>query len=486
MLSIGQLITAGLLKFVWVIFLQGPLALINYAHYAIYYVTNGIIWNVFFDTNGVYKDGTINPPNFDDLKVPWVFLGFIIIAIFVGLILFVWQIARVIAFKNKDYPIFKQGIINAVKYFFFGLIVMALIPALFFFLAAILGWMSEAITLAFEANGNNLSLADQLYLLGAPAGFNSVPSNFVAPDDSIILQYNFFIEIIGTWFALFAFLLVSWIILLKIAELFFLYLLSPIASMAMMIDDGKRMNLWKSMVISKVLVILGNLCMFYVYVVLLEAIHTGLDNTTWFSTNGGNISKEIVELAAIVGSSMAVFASSGMMASFVGESFGLQESMGMIAGFMGATGAGLLAGSALRGAGSLVKSGGRGILRSNLFKKTINGGRTKERWRQKKKIDEAYASGHINKPQADLLHQSNTYGSWRKRKALRNMASTFGQTHSRTGFKSNDDIKQADLSKRKWYKPIKQEMKDRKKEDRKNRKEDKKNRKNDKNNGNKE
>ncbi|MBO6041610.1 hypothetical protein J6P52_00535 [bacterium] len=68
--------------------------------------------------------------------------------------------------------------------------------------------------------------------------------------------------------------------MLKMAELFFLMLISPFLAFSMPLDDGKRMVLYKNMVISKALVILGNLVMYYVYIILISLIHSTIDNST--------------------------------------------------------------------------------------------------------------------------------------------------------------------------------------------------------------
>ncbi|MBO6095398.1 hypothetical protein J6P11_05365 [bacterium] len=62
-------------------------------------------------------------------------------------------------------------------------------------LIAVMGFLTEAINLAFTGSSDQTGIADFLYLLGAPNGFNGpVPSNFAAPDDSVILNYNILIE----------------------------------------------------------------------------------------------------------------------------------------------------------------------------------------------------------------------------------------------------------------------------------------------------
>ncbi|MBO6095397.1 hypothetical protein J6P11_05360 [bacterium] len=62
--------------------------------------------------------------------------------------------------------------------------------------------------------------------------------------------------------------------MLKTAELFFLMIISPFLAFTMPLDDGKRIVLYKNMVISKALVILGNLVMYYVYIILMSVIHS--------------------------------------------------------------------------------------------------------------------------------------------------------------------------------------------------------------------
>ena len=409
MLSIGQLILAGLLKFVWIIFIEGPLTIVSYVADAIKYLTQGILWNVFFDTNGTYKNGVITPPNINDVKIPWIFIGFVIVAVFIGFLVFIWQIIKVIITKTKDTKEQKQGIIHAFKFFILGFLVCFSIPAFFFCIVAIMGFLSEAINLAFTGSTDQGGISDFLYLLGAPEGFTGpVPNSFAPPDDWVILKYNFFVQVLGTWFALFALLIVSWVIMLKMAELFFLMLISPFLAFSMPLDDGKRMVLYKNMVISKALVILGNLVMYYVYIILISLIHSTIDNSTWFNANGGSIAKGIVELAFIAGSSMAVFSASSIIASFVGESFGMREGMDTFRGFMGLAGMGGAMGlvakgfsSPFRNASRLTKLGKQGVKKKHDLAHN--------------KIDRQMSEGTMTKEQGILAHEKVGKHFWRKK-----------------------------------------------------------------------
>ena len=430
MLSIGQLITAGLLKFVWIVFIQGPLLIVSYVADAIKYLTQGILWNVFFDTNGSYKNGVITPPSLNDIKISWVFIGFVIIAIFIGLLVFIWQIIKITTTKSQDTKLQKQGIINAIKFFVLSFFVCFSIPALFFMLIAVMGFLSEAINLAFTGSSDQTGIADFLYLLGAPSGFNGpVPSNFAAPDDSVILNYNILIEWLGSWFALFALLVVSWIIMLKTAELFFLMIISPFLAFTMPLDDGKRIVLYKNMVISKALVILGNLVMYYVYIILMSIIHSTIAQSDWFNANGGSIAKAIVELAFVAGSTMAVFAASSMIATFIGESFGMREGMDAFRGFVGLMGGGGLMGFAARKLTMPFRLARKGYKHGN--KLNVISQKMKH-----DKIDKKMSDGKMSETEGALAHEKVGKHFWRKKK-LNEMQNQQHALDQKNGFKND-------------------------------------------------
>lgn len=442
MLSIGQLITAALLKFFWVIFIQGPLQIVSYAADAIKYLTQGIFWNIFFNTNGVYKNGVIVPPNINDVKIPWIFIGFVIISIFIGFLVFIWQLIKVTTITTNDTKMQKKGIINAIKFFILGFLVCFSIPALFFVLIAIMGFLSEAINLAFIGSSNKTSIADFLYLLGAPSGFNGpVPSNFSAPDDSVILNYNMLVECLGSWFALFALLIISWVIMLKVAELFFLMIISPFLAFSMPLDDGKRIISYKNLVISKALVILGNLIMYYVYVILLSLMHTSISNSNWFDANGGNEAKAIVELAFIAGSSMTVFSASSLIGSFIGESTGVKEGMDTLRGFAGLVGTAGAAGIINKGLGftkpsNFLKTGEK--LAEQKGGKLVSGIGSKIQAYKHNKIDKKMSNNEISLAEGKIMHEKVGKNFWRKKKLdeMQRKQHLYDQQH---GFKNNFD-----------------------------------------------
>ena len=432
MLSIGQLITAGLLKFLWIVFIQGPLLIVSYVADAIKYLTQGIFWNIFFDTNGVYKNGVITPPNLNDVKIPWIFIGFVIIAIFIGFLVFIWQVVKVTVTTNNDTKLQKKGIINAIKFFVLGFLVCFSIPALFFILIAIMGFLSEAINLAFTGSQKENGIADFLYLLGAPNNFSGpVPTNFAPPDDDVILNYNILIEWLGSWFALFALLIVSWVIMLKTAELFFLMIISPFLAFSMPLDDGKRMVLYKNLVISKALVILGNLIMYYVYIILVSVIHLTIAHSDWFNANGGNVAKSIVELAFVAGSSMAVFAASSMIATFIGEGFGMREGMDTLRGFVGLMGAGGAMGLMRKGFSMPFRLGKKGLKNGTKLNKQV-------KHLQHEKIDKKMSNNEMSTAEGRLAHEKIGKHFWRKKK-LNEMQMKQHKQDKQNGFDNQTD-----------------------------------------------
>lgn len=356
MLSLGELILAGLLKFVWIILLQGPLCLLNVGEQALQYLCGGIQWNIIFGAQAHFDNGILIPPSWNDVSIPYPFIGFCAVALVLGLIVFIIQIVKIFGSTDKQAGEAQYNTIQAIKMAVSAILVCLAIPITMFISTILLSFFMVVIKQVFQ-NGETQTLGEFMYTIGYD-GNNppTPPSDFGPPSDKAILKYNFLVQIVGTWFSFLAILIISWMVMIKTVELMFLFIFSPFIAMTMPADNGKRMNIWKDFVIAKILIISVNYFAFYLYLYILRVATQTITNNP--DING--VLLQFILIAFIAGASIGALGLPPMAASFIGEGMGLREGMRMF--------------GALRVGSRILSVGKRGIGFFGVGKRGISGG----------------------------------------------------------------------------------------------------------------
>lgn len=302
------MIITAILKLVWLIFIQGPLKLISVFTKVLEYLTGGIISDMLFGSS----------KNFAWDNIPMQFWWFVIVSLCIFALIFTIQMI-ILIFKEatETKTKFVLAIQNAAKAFGF----MFLIPIFFFIANFIIQNLANTVTNHF---GNNSNIADYLYNIGNPnwdGSANNVPDDYGCPSD--VRKYNIIAQIFGTWFMLFAIFMIGITLVQKIIELFFLFVLSPIVMIVMVIDDGKAAFIWKDMVIAKFLASTGTLIGYYIFMSVTQILlSSGLN-----SLDTANFTRSLFIILFLCGGGLATMAFSDIVAAFVGESAGLREGM---------------------------------------------------------------------------------------------------------------------------------------------------------------
>lgn len=322
----------AILKLTWFIFVQGPLNLIAAFNKVLEYLTGGIITDILF---GSAKDFNWN-------NIPLQFWWFVIVAICVFSLVFTIQML-VLLFKEatETKTKFVLAVQNAVKAFGF----MFLIPIFFFLANFIIQSLASTVINNFADNSN---IAQYLWHIGDKSWDgtgNNVPPDFSVPPN--ISSYNMIAQVFGTWFMLFAIFMIGITLVQKIIELFFLFVISPIVMVVMVVDDGKAAFTWKDMVGAKFLASTGTLISYYIFISATQILlHSGLNGL-----DTSNFARSLFIILYLCGGSLATMAASDMIAHFVGEGAGVRESMSSMrstmAGGMMAMGAAKMAGRAM-------------------------------------------------------------------------------------------------------------------------------------------
>lgn len=321
----------AILKLTWFIFIQGPLNLIAAFNKVLEFLTGGLITNILFGSSSEF--------HWDN--IPMQFWWFVVVAISIFALIFTIQMI-ILLFKESTETKTKlvAAIQNSTKAFAF----MFLIP-IFFFIA---NFIVESLALTVINHfGNSSNIAEYLYHIGDPNwnGSASAPPNYGPPSN--IGDYNMIAQIFGSWFMLFAIFMIGITLVQKVIELFFLFIISPIVMIVMVLDDGKAAFIWKDMVIAKFLASTGTLIGYYVFIsvtqILLSSGLEGLDT--------GAFVRSLFIILFLCGGGLATMAFSDIIASFVGESAGIREGMSSmrstISGGMMALGAGRMVGKGI-------------------------------------------------------------------------------------------------------------------------------------------
>lgn len=325
MLSLGELILAGLLKFVWIILLQGPLCLLNVGEQALQYLCGGIQWNIIFGAQAHFDNGILMPPSWNDVSIPYPFIGFCAVALVLGLVVFIIQIVKIFGSTDKQAGETQSNTLQAIKMAVSAILVCLAIPIFMFISTILLSFFMVVIKQVFQ-NGETQSLGEFMYTIGYNGNNPPTPPNdFGPPSNSAILKYNFLVQLVGTWFSFLAILIISWMVMIKTVELMFLFIFSPFIAMTMPADNGKRMNIWKDFVIAKILIISVNYFAFYLYLYILRVATQTITSNP--DING--VLLQFILIAFIAGASIGALGLPPMAASFIGEGMGLREGMRM-------------------------------------------------------------------------------------------------------------------------------------------------------------
>lgn len=302
---LSDLIFNVLQNFFWTIAIQGPLVLINSFEPVIKILNGGLINSILFKNTETFSFSTV-PSEF------WWFtiISLVIFSIIFSIQMLILQFKEIIEMKKKIIICLN----NSVKAF----VLIVLIPLFFYIANFCISSISLAISDIFS---NEISLSGYLWHIGninwdgislaTPLDF-SIPSN--------INEYNLWGEVFTVWFVFCIIILTGILLIQKIVELFFLFIISPIVMTTMVLDEGKRAFIWKDLVIAKFLATTATTLGIYLFIGVIKiAISTeypGIDNGS---------SKNLFIILIIAGAGLAAYNFSSLVASLVGESIGLKE-----------------------------------------------------------------------------------------------------------------------------------------------------------------
>lgn len=192
------------------------------------------------------------------------------------------------------------------------------------------------------------------------------------------------------------------VVVQKVFQQFFLFIIAPFVAPTAMADDGKRLRQWGQMYFAKGFSILG----FLVSIQVLGAFI--LQTFKWVNSPDLKdlhiMVRYLLILGVIVGGAVASTSISSEVAAFIGESASIKESIsetkGMMAGAM-ALGGGVFA--AAKGVGKLMKSGGGALAKVGAAVK--GGKRGVQALNAKRDLKAKLKNGKIDNEEFELAKQ---------------------------------------------------------------------------------
>ena len=306
---IGDAILKAIYTAVWGMFIQGPLQLISQFNQILVWLASGVIFALIFGNKKL--DGT---DTFTFSGIPSVFWGFCILAFFVLVVIFMIQYFKII---HSDVAKMKPALFEALKGSGKALLFIFIIPFAFFVANELIVFLNNGTQIIFGAQ--NANIADVLYHLGDAGwdGTSGAPSNYGVPGN--VLEYNMFIQIIGTYFFVYALIMTGLALTGKVIELFILFITGPIVFAKMPNDGGQAAGVWKNLCITKLIASWGTLTSYSCFTMAISLLlKNGLSD---FS----GIGRIVAMLFFVCGGAVSILGVSAMIANFVGESVGAME-----------------------------------------------------------------------------------------------------------------------------------------------------------------
>ena len=297
-------------------------------------------------------------------NLPEMFFRFAIIAGGLWFVFFFFILGRYY-FQNAETGV--EALKTAAKYAGLSIIYMWLIPAGVFLLYTAIDIVFYLIGLSSQGN-----LADLLFNAIKPSSASDYDWQIII-NDNFLLSFDSFKNIGGVsgslniiltavlgavlgYGVVTAYFFASFMIMHKVFDQIFLVIIGPIVATTSIIDGGKRIAMWRDMLISKSLVVFGIIIGSRLYVTFLGRTVTNIEFLTGIKPTSDffqNLPNLIVIILIGIGGAFAFSEFGHLLSSFTGEGANLRESFAhtkTLIGAFGATGTiGMTGGLAAKG-----------------------------------------------------------------------------------------------------------------------------------------
>lgn len=283
------------------------------------------------------------------ITVPLFFLIFTIAAVIILVLVF---IINIIIAMTKEELQFQERMINAIKNTGKAGIVLIGIPIFFFILNYAIDSFTKMILNLNSHSGEPHKLGNIAWESGFIGNIKVDKLEWQSREDQSLLVTAFV-----TGFMFYCIFITGLAIVKRIFVLFFLYCISPWVAITFPIDNGKRLLVWKDLVIANFLSATAILFSFQIFsIVLPKLLQTELLQKL------EAFSRTFIQILLAAGGAIFTLSAQGYINNFIGQSVSLSEGRQMALGLKaihGGTVAGLGLAKTALGLGKL-KSGSSG------------------------------------------------------------------------------------------------------------------------------
>lgn len=272
---------------------------------------------------------------FSDSRVTRIWLGFMIFAA-VFLIIFLIIGFIKVHFKNED-QLASRG--KMLSKSFGAFLTMLFLPMIMFVAVYFVGFLFQFISAAMNAaigtTGGDTEIANIIHNICIPleAGikpgetvtFWNIPYH-VLEDAGINSDYNYVLGMLTSGIMVYVLITICLTLVERLIDVIGLYLIGPFTLSRCPLDDGNSFNLWKDLVITRLLSAGGIIIFMYLYFLLMGNM------LNWFAplqtdSSRETIAKNMVKIFFVIGGAFSAKKGALMVAQMISQNAGIAEGM---------------------------------------------------------------------------------------------------------------------------------------------------------------
>lgn len=272
---------------------------------------------------------------FNDNRITQIWSVFMIIAAALLIIFLVVGLVKV-HFKNED-QLASRG--KMVGKSFGAFFTMLILPMVMFVAVFCVGYLMQAVSdIMNKALGNtdsDMSIANIIHQICLPSDLKKEYFEKVSSWDvdysmletaGVNTTYNYVLGMLSSGILIYVLITVCLTLVERLIDVIGLYLLAPFTLSRAPLDDGNSFNLWKDLVITRMISAGGIIIFMYLYFLLMGNV------LTWFNplaTDSSSVivAKSMVKILFVIGGAFSAKKGALLIAQMVSQNAGIAEGM---------------------------------------------------------------------------------------------------------------------------------------------------------------
>lgn len=272
---------------------------------------------------------------FNDNRITWVWGTFMIFAVMLLLIFLVIGLVKV-HFKNEDQLASRGKMVGKSFGAFFTMLVLPMIMFIaIFFVGYLMQFLAAAMNLALGNESGDMSIANIIHQICLPETLDPNDAKLLSSWDidysklesyGVNSTYNYVLGMLSSGILIYVLITVCLTLVERLIDVVGLYLLAPFTLSRAPLDDGNSFNLWKDLVITRMISAGGIIIFMYLYFLLMGNV------LTWFEpiatdSSTAVIAKNMVKILFVIGGAFSAKKGALMIAQMVSQNAGIAEGM---------------------------------------------------------------------------------------------------------------------------------------------------------------